>query len=488
MRDVLDTPAAGARILTGGVLRFGGYVGTVALSLISVSLLTRHLGPADFGAYTTIVSLVTVVSTITDAGMANVGVHEYARRSGAQRALLMRDLLGLRIALNLVGIALAIAFALAAGYRPALLLGTLLAGAGTMALVWAHTYSIPISTSLRLGVLAGLDLGRQALSVALIVALVLTGAGVAPLLAVMLLANAAFVPVTALFARGAISARPSLHLRRWVALLRPAVSFSLATAVGTLYVYTAQILTSLVADHRQSGLFAVSFRVFIVAGAVPGLLVGGALPVFSRAARDDHARLEYALGRVFDVTLVIGAGATLALIAGARFVVAVIAGPRYFAAVPVLQVQALGLLASFVLAGPSYALLSLERFRALLLANAVAFAVSCALTLALASAYGATGAAIATVCSETTLAVGYTIALARSSPKLRPRAATVRKVAVSATPAAVVAWAILLLSLPSVLSALLGVAVYGVLILATRALPEELAQLIARRRAPASGR
>ena len=45
-------------------------------------------------------------------------------RAGADRDALMRDLLGLRVALTLVGVVLAGAFALAAGYDAALLPGT----------------------------------------------------------------------------------------------------------------------------------------------------------------------------------------------------------------------------------------------------------------------------------------------------------------------------------------------------------------------------
>jgi hypothetical protein len=55
--NVLDTPAAGGLIIRGGVFRLGSYVGVVALSLVPVVLLTRYLGVARFGAYTTVVSL-----------------------------------------------------------------------------------------------------------------------------------------------------------------------------------------------------------------------------------------------------------------------------------------------------------------------------------------------------------------------------------------------------------------------------------------------
>jgi O-antigen/teichoic acid export membrane protein len=480
--DVLDSTKAGGLIIRGGALRFGTYMAMLALSVLSVGLLTRHLGVVRFGEYTTVLSLVGVVSSITDAGMSTVGAREYAVSEGAARDALMRDLLGLRMVLTAVGVLLVTGFALAAGYSTALLVGAVLASLSTIALVVQHTHTIPITAALRLGTLSALELARQVLTVAAIVALVLFGSGVLALLAVALAVNLVLIPPTAALAKHQISLRPGLRPHHWRALLLVAVSFSLASAVGTIYIFTAQILTSLVASSHQSGLFAASFRIFSVVSAIPGLLVGGALPLLARAARDDRERLAYALHRIFDVSLILGVAAALAALAGAQFAIHVVAGHEYAASAGVLQIQGTALIASFVLAGWGYALLSLKRYKGLLLANLAAFVVSCSLTLALASSDGATGAAIATVCGESTLALGCLLALLRGHRELHPRLGIILKVALAAAPAVAVA---LLPDLPSLVRTVLALAVYGLVILLTRAVPNEVAELLplrARRR------
>jgi len=471
----LDSRDAGGRIVRGGSVRLGGYVAMVALSVLSAALLTRYLGVASFGRYTTVLSLVGVVAAITDAGMSVVGQREFAVREGAERDALMRDLLGLRMTLTTLGIVLVAAFALAAGYGTALLLGAILASLGTVALVVQHTHTIPIAASLRLGTLAALDLARQVLTVAAIVLLVLLGAGVMPLLAVALAVNLIPIAPTAALARRQIALRMALRPRRWAALLRLTVSFSLATAVGTIYVYTVQILTSLVASPHQSGLFAASFRIFIVGGAVPGLLVSGALPLLARAARDDRERLSYALQRIFEVSLILGVAAALALLAGAHVIIAVVAGGEYSAAGGVLQIQGLALIASFALAGWSFALLSLKRYNALLLVNLAAFAVSCSLTVVLARSDGAQGAALATVCGESVLALGSLLALVRGHRELRPKPSIVLKVSLAAAPGAAIA---LLVGASSLLRAVLALAAYALAIVLARAVPPELLELL----------
>jgi O-antigen/teichoic acid export membrane protein len=269
--------------------------------------------------------------------------------------------------------------------------------------------------------------------------------------------------------------RTRVHLRRWLALLRLTVAFSLASAVGILYVYTAQIITSIAASHHQSGLFAASFRIFVVVGGIPNLLVSGALPLLARAARDDHERLNYALQRLFEVSLILGVAASLATLGGAQFMISVVAGSAYAGSVKVLQIQGVALVATFILPGWSYALVSLHRYKSVLRANLLAFITSCTLTSILASSHGAIGAAIGSVCGESVLALGLLVALVREHPELRPQSAIVGKVACAAAPAVALA---LLAHTPSLLRTALALSVYALLIVLTKAVPDELVELL----------
>jgi O-antigen/teichoic acid export membrane protein len=310
---------------------------------------------------------------------------------------------------------------------------------------------------------------------ALLIALVLLGAGVLPLLAVALVANLLLLPPTAALVRGEISMRMSLRPRRWVKLLRLTVAFSLASAANTIYLFAAQIITSLVASGVQSGLFAASFRVFIALAAIPGMLVAVSLPVLARAARDDRARLGYALQRTFEVSLLVGMAAAIAVIAGARFMIAVVAGPEYAGAAAALRIEGGVLLASFVLAGWGFGLLALHRHRVMLLANLAALAVSAILTVILARADGARGAALASVCGETTLALLYLVGLIRGSPELRPELRAAAKIVLAAIPALAVA---LVPGMSQLLQPIAALAVFAVLILLMRAVPSEVYELI----------
>jgi O-antigen/teichoic acid export membrane protein len=476
--EVLDTPAAGSLVIRGGVIRAVGYVMGVALSVVAVAILIRQLGAADYGRYVTVISLVTIVGAMAEAGMTNLGIREYSTLEGRERDRLMRNLLGLRLAISVIGLAVAAVFALAAGYTGTMVVGTLVAGAGLILANLQSSLTVPLAAALALGRVTVLDLLRQVVTVVATAALAAAGAGLLSYLAIPLPAAAVALVLTVAWVRGAIPLVPAFDAALWRRLMRIIASFAAAAAVGTLYVYVIVLVMSLVSSEREIGFFGASFRVFLVVGSVAGLLVSVAFPVLSRAARDDHERLRYALQRLFEVSVIVGTWGALGTVLGAPVAIDVVAGSDFDPAVPTLQIQGAAVFASFLLATWGFALISLHRHAALLLANAVALVLSVGFSLALVPEMGAKGAAVTTVIGETGLALAYIVALVRHSPELRPRLAVLAKV----VPAGLLGLAAgLVPGLDPLPSVVVASVVYAAAILGLRALPQELLDAVPHR-------
>jgi O-antigen/teichoic acid export membrane protein len=356
--------------------------------------------------------------------------------------------------------------------------GTALAGAGLFFGVLQATYTVPLSTHLLVGRVSVLELAKQVLTVIAIVVLVAAGAGLVPLLAVPLPVGLAVAAATAWMVRHRMPLLPGADAREWARLLRLTASFALATAVGTVYIYLAVVVLSLVSTDAETGQFGAAFRVFVVLAAVPGLLVTTAFPLLARAARDDRERLRYALQRLFDTSLVLGAAFALATVIGAPVAIDVVAGDGFETAVDVLRVQGLAMFASFLLATWGFALISLHLHRELLLANLSALVVSATLVLLLGSTEGARGAAWATLAGESVLAAAYLFGLARSRRELVPSTRTLPRVAIATAGSAVVGAA----GLPAVPATLAALAVFTILALMLGAVPDELIDWVRDRR------
>lgn len=469
--QVLDTSEAGGKAIRGSALRAGGYAISALLTLASAPLLFRHLGVIEFGRYTTVFSLVAIVAGITEAGLGVVAMREYIVRTGEERERFMRTVLGARLLLSVGGLSAACGFAALSGYGADLVLGTALAGIGMIIAVYQGTLMIPYGAGLRYGWITLADVLRAASSVSLVIVLVVVGSDVVGFLAVPVPVSLGVLVLTAALVRGLVPFRPSFGLREITALLRQTLPLAVATIVATLYFRIVIILMSLIATGYETGLFATSYRIVEVLNGVPALLIAATFPILSRAARDDDARLGYALQRIFEVAVIGGVLMALATVFGAAVAVDVIGGDEAAPAADVLRIQGLALVPITLTYTWMHGLLALNRHRALLVANAVGLAAVVFLSIVLVPALGAEGAAVAVVIAESALAACAALLLRRARGSLLSSAAIIPKTAFAA---ALAVGAVLLLDVSTLVETIAGVAVYVAALLVLRAVPTEL--------------
>ena len=477
---VLDSREAGGRAIRGSSVRFVGYAASVLLSVVGAALMTRHLGTVDYGRYAVVQSVIAIITGLAESGMLNVGVREFAVREPESRNLMLRDMQGLRMALNAAGIVVGTLFGLVAGYPSAMVIGIALAGTGLLLQTLQQTWTIPLSAGLRLGWLTALELVRQAGQVALIVVLVVAGSGLLPFYAIPIPVGVLVMVVTLPLVRGRSPLVGAFDWERWKPLVRMIAPYATAVAVSSVYVYLSAVLLSLVSSGHEVGLFSAAFRVFVVLGGIPLLLVGSAFPIVARAARDDATRLSYATRKLYDTSLIAGAWIGLLTVLCAPLIIDIIAGrPEYDGSIPVLRIQGVAVVASFVAVTGGYVLLSLNRNRVLVWANVGALALSAALTLSLASALGARAGAIANVGGETAIALAYLAGIARAEGAIpmsgRVPPAVLVAVAVAAAP-------LLIGGLSPLVLGVLGTVLFFAVLLALRAIPQELLDVIPRPR------
>ncbi len=458
----------------------GGYFAGALVSAVSAALLFRHLGVVDTGRYVTAMSLVAIVGAVSDLGLTAVGVREIATRPPDQRWHLARDLLGLRITLTVIGTTAMTAIAWAA-YSSTLAAGVALAGTGLLLQAMQDNFALPLVVGLRLGWVSALDFARQLLTTLTMVALVIIGARLLPFLGVSIPVGMIVLVATALLVRGTRSLIPTFSLRRWREFAGVMLPYAAAVAASALYFRVSILLVSALSSAAQLGYFSASFRIIEVLTIVPGLLASSAFPIFARAARDDHERLGYALGRVHEVSLIVGAWVAVSIAIGAPLAIKIIGGADFKPAVPVLAIQGVGLGAMFVSVVWGTGLLSLGLYRQILVISVGALVLNAALVAVLIPLDGSRGAAIGTATAEIVAAIAQALAVARGRPQLRAPARILPRVAL-ASAVALTPLALTGIGVPTIALLVLSSALFGLALLLLHALPRELLDLL-----PATG-
>lgn len=473
--DVLDTEAAGGLVVRGGTLRVLSYATAVLVSVAGAALMLRHLGVVGFGRYTTIFSFITIVGALSDLGLTGIGLRQGAAGNREQRERVMRDILGMRLMTSSAGVALACLFAVVVGYPTVMVEGIALAGGGLLALVTLDSYTMQLQIGLKLGWTAALELLRQVVQTAVVVALVLGGASLLLFTGSQLPGVLTAAVIAGLLVRRTTRLTPSFNRAHWKQLAQDLLPYAAASAIGAVYFRVEIVLLSLVSTGTQTGLFSAAFRITEVVVGIPWLVASSALPVISRAVERDHERLAYALRRMFDASLAAGVGIAVAILLGAPFAIKVVAGSSYHDSIGVLRIQSATVAFTFLVTQWGFALLALKRTRALLVINAAALAIAVVTTVVLGSLDGANGASVALVSAEAVLAIGYALALQRSKPAVRVRLAIVPRVAVATILALAVA---AVSSTPSLPMTAIGMTVYLLVLTLLGGLPPEVRELI----------
>ena len=479
---MLDSPEAGARLIRGGIVRLVAFGVSLLASLISAPLVIRHLGPSDYGYFATVTAIVFIIGGFTEGGLNALGTREFA--SGRlDRGRLLRNLIGLRVTATAAGIAIAAIVAAAVGASHLIVYGVLLAGTGLIVTITGENLGIPLSAELRITAVSVLGLAQQVALTACYVALVVIGAGTLPLLASTILSGAVLLGGTAFMVRGQASIIPAFDRAEWAALLRQTLPYAVATAVGIIYFREALVLMSLLSTAREVSYYGAAFRIVEVLAVIPWTLISAAFPIFARAAyKQDDARLTYGLQRMFDVALIMGVWMAASIIVGAQFGIAVVGGPRFGPSVPVLQIQGLAVVTSFMVALFGSMLLALRLFRSLVWSNAIAVAVATVLSLALIPPFGARGAAVAPTAAEACLAIAYYVGLRRARPAVKVSLSLLPRIALATGVGLGIAYA---LPISSAAALFVFGAIYAGLCWLLGAIPFEVINAILRRRPPA---
>jgi O-antigen/teichoic acid export membrane protein len=444
-------------------------VGAGATAL-SAAVLFRHLGVVDTGRYVLVLSIVAVVTGLSDLGITAVAIREFATLPRHAQAGFTRSMLGLRLVLSAAGIVLMFAFTLIAGYPSVVLAGVALGAVALVLQTVQSSYASALQAFLRFGSVAALDLARQLITVVLTIALVAAGASLLPFLAIPIAAVLVVLVATAVLVRGTVPLRPSIDVAAWRHLLRRILPYALAIIATSLYFRIAVIAVSLLASATELGYFNAAFRVIEVLIGVPGLVVGAAFPIFARAALKDRARLGYALARVFDATALVGAWTALVVTVGAPVAIAIIGGDEFAPASTVLAVEGVAVGCSFIGTVWSYTLLSLSRQGDILRTNLIALGLGLVATPLLAALDGARGAAISVSAIEVVLVVVGAVFVRSHDPALFPSLRIVPKIALAVALAALPR----ILGLDALPATFAATAIYWSIVVVARAVPVEL--------------
>ena len=263
-------------------------------------------------------------------------------------------------------------------------------------------------------------------------------------------------------------------------LLTSALPLAAALALGQVYFRLVIVLMSLISSPKQTGYFGASLRAIEAPVAISILVAGVALPLLSAAARDDRARLRYAVEGLGMGAVIAGVLIVIVTARIAEPVMVLIGGEEFRPAGAVLQIQVGVLLFNALYQIWTVALVALGRQRELIFTNALALVGLAAFSLALVPEFGAKGGAAASVLGDALLAALIYWRLHHTAGRMAFSSGFLARVLLASLPACAV---LFIPGLPNIVAAALAGLVFVGVGQLIGMIPEEVHEAFGLRRA-----
>lgn len=400
-------------------IQLAGKIVSTVFGIIIVGLLTRYLGQAGFGDYSTANAYLSVFALLLDLGLNVTLVSMLGEHAGddAYERRCVSATFTLRIVLGLLVFSLAPFVSLLFPYDHTLRLA-IIALIGSFFFTVLNQIVIGVQQRhFKMHVVAiAENVGRVVLLIGLLIAMRL-GWGLLPIVWFVTLGGFANFLVNIVIAQRYANFSWNFDLAYWKTILTRSWPIGVSIAFNLIYYKADTLVLSVVRSKAEVGLYSAAYRVLDILVTVPFMYAGILLPVISYAwAKKDKKRFAHLIGRSIDVMLLL----ILPLITGtlilSNHMMILVAGKDFAMSGDILRILIIAAGVIYLNTIFAHAIVALDAQRRMLPIYVAVALITLAGYLLYIPTYGMWAAAWLTVFSETCIGLGSLYISKRQSP------------------------------------------------------------------------
>jgi O-antigen/teichoic acid export membrane protein len=377
----------------------------LALGAASIAVLTRYLGPDDYGRFALALMYMQLFGVLADVGLYTTVVRELSKDPSRTEEL-AGTALALRLLLSVVMIALGAALSLLLPYAPDVRLAILLAGGPLLFGMLTSSLVTVLQSRLRMGRAVVGDVGGRAVALALTLLVAWLDLGFYAVMGAAAGGAAATLLITWLLMRGIASVRFRADRAVWIPLLRASVPLGLALAINEIYFRADTLIISLYEPYDEVGLYTLAYRILEFTLALGTIFLTTVFPLLSESVARDEPRALRMIQVSTDFFVIVGAPLIAGGLVLAPAVIELAGGNEFLDASTPLRILLVAGALAWINAIFGFALIAKERQASALWLNVSALAFNVGMNFLLVPRYGIVAAAVVTVASEVLILAG----------------------------------------------------------------------------------
>jgi O-antigen/teichoic acid export membrane protein len=450
------------RVASNTAVQVAGKGAILALGAASLAILTRYLGPNDYGRFTLALMYMQLFGVLSDVGLYTTVVREISKDPSRTEEL-AGNALTLRLLLSIVVIVLGAGLSLLLPYAPNVRLAILLAGGPLLFGMLTSSLVTVLQARLRMGRAVVGDVVGRAFALGLTALVAVLDLGFYAVMGAAAGGAAAALVVTWVLTRPVATVRFRVEPRVWRPLLAASIPLGLALAINEIYFRADTLIISLYKSYDQVGAYTLAYRILEFTLAFGTIFLTTVFPLLSEAVARDEPRALRMIQSSIDLIVILGAPLVAGGLVLAPGVIELVAGTDFEDAATPLRVLVVAGALAWVNGVFGFALIAKARQTSTLWLNVAGLTFNVSLNFLLIPRYGIVAAAVVTVASEV-LILGGSYFLMKRHFNFFPRPRTLLPAVASAAVMGGALW--LVRDVTVLLLAPLGIGVYSGLLYA----------------------
>ena len=385
-----------------------GKIVVTIVAAVSVIILTRYLGAADYGKFNLAIAYLSLFSIFADVGLFTIVVREISKDPEKTEEIL-GNVMTLRLALALLVILLGIVISLFLPYPPDVRTAIVIVGASILFGLVNSSMVTVFQARLRMDYAVLSDTVGRIVAFLAVLLVAWLNLGFYAIVSTAAIGAFASLLVTYYFARKMVRIRFLRDYQVHKKLLLTAIPLGLAIAINQIYFRADIFLLSLFRPYTEVGMYSLAGKLLEIILSFAGFFQNSVFPLISKYVADGDARLQGTFQTSFDVLVAAGIPLTVGGVILAPAIIRLAGGAQFADSAGLFQALIIATTFAFVTGLFSLGMIAKEKVRVLLWLNLIFLVFNVALNIIFIPIYGAMASAVITSLSEGLIVIGISI-------------------------------------------------------------------------------